>query len=165
MKLKINFYPDSGDPKILQATKEYQLIWKSEGEKIIKTINKITGLKFKAKFFNIIVFEGMSHSFPLRLRASYPNNVKTAALIHETCHRLLTESNVDHFRKDALEQHKELYLVLYDIWEDLYGEKWANENVLVESKRQEFYKQAFDWALSMDQEQRQDKFKETFTKK
>lgn len=92
--LQINFYPESDKKEFIKAAKEYQKIWDKEGKKIIKTIEKISGFKFKTKFINAVTFEGVSYSLPLRLTSSYPLKFKRATLIHELCHRLLVDNGV-----------------------------------------------------------------------
>jgi hypothetical protein len=160
--LEIKFYPESDKQEFIEAVKEYQGICDKEGPGIIKTIEKVSGLKFTEKFINAIVFDGISHSHPLRLRFSYPHEVKKATLIHELCHRLLEGNEIEMETNDpeirSLELHKCLDLILYDIWEELYGEGFAKRNAKVECGRGPLYKNAWDWALSFDRKTRQAKF-------
>lgn len=164
--LKITFYPESDKAEFIKAAKEYQDIWDSEGEKIIETMERISGLRFVEKFINAIVYEWISFSFPLRLRASYPLDIKKATLIHELGHRLLAGNKITKKGKNfrALEIHKPLYLILYDIWVNLYGEDFAKKNVKIESERHEDYKEAWEWVLSFDKETRTKKFTELTSK-
>ncbi|HEX6280478.1 MAG TPA: hypothetical protein VFZ49_10765 [Pyrinomonadaceae bacterium] len=59
-RVKINFTPES--ETFSAATKEYRAIWKSEGDKTIKTLEKVSGRKFRETEFEAIVFEGISRS-------------------------------------------------------------------------------------------------------
>lgn len=158
--LKINFHPESDKAEFIKAAKEYQNIWNSEGEKIIEVMERISDLSFVEKFINAIVYEWISFSLPLRLRASYPLDVKKAVLIHELGHRLLFFNGITKKGKNfqAPEIHNPLYLILYDVWASLYGEDFAKKNVEVESERHEDYKKAWKWALSFNKKTRAKKF-------
>ena len=160
--LKLTFYPESDQPEFIEAAQQYQKIWDKDGRKIAKTMEKMSKLKFVEKFINTLVFEGISSSHPLRLRASYPDGVKKATLIHELGHRLISGNELnaapDGRKLDNLASHQLLNLILYDVWVDLYGEKFAEENVRVESERVPFYEEAWKWALSFDKGSRIKKF-------
>src|SRR5687767_2155409 len=93
-RVKINFTPES--EKFAAATKEYQVIWQSKGDRIIKAIEKVSGLKFKEAECETIVFEGVSRSgrpggSPMKMRASYPPDTKKATLVHEIGHRHISQ--------------------------------------------------------------------------
>jgi len=67
-------------------------------------------------------------------------NEKPLFLIHELAHRLLAGNRIGPLRKKfkneeekKLATHKILYLILYDIWIELYGEDFARESVLAET--------------------------------
>jgi hypothetical protein len=160
--LRLNFSPES--EKYTQATSEYQAIWNSEGKKIVDAMESVSGLKFTDKEVQVVVYEGVSWSGfgekPMKLRASYPPDVKKGTLIHELGHRLLVPIR---FPKSAdLDEHKVLFLILYDIWEQLYGKEFADQQVEVEKKRKGLvdYEAAWKWALSLSKDQRAAKFKE-----
>src|SRR5262249_43660792 len=84
-KWTINFEPES--ERFAQATKDYQSLWTSEGKRIVETMESWSGLKFDGRDVRAIVFEGVSSSgfgdTPMKLRASYPPEVKKGTLIHE----------------------------------------------------------------------------------
>lgn len=61
-------------------------------------------------------------------------------------------------KRTQLTSHKVLNLFLCDIWSNPYGEKFADRIVAIESGRREFYKNAWDWALSMSPRERAEKF-------
>ncbi len=88
--VKMSFAPES--EKFAETTKEYQSLWESEGAKMIKALEQASGLNFPPQDIKVIVFEGASHSGyadkPMKLRASYPADVKKATLMHELGHRL-----------------------------------------------------------------------------
>jgi hypothetical protein len=153
--LGLSFSPES--EKFAEATKEYQGIWDSEGRKMIEAMESVSGMKFAEREVAVIVFEGVSRSgskgSPMKLRASYPAAVKKATLIHELGHRLNARlAN----RPEGVDEHKVLFLYLYDVWAKLYGRAFADEQVAVEKKRKGVYdyETAWDWALSLGQEGR-----------
>ncbi len=167
--LTINFHPDSDRPDFVTAAEEYQQLWEAEGKRIVGRIEETTGLRFAERVINAIAFEGISHSQPLSLRASYPPDVKKATLVHELCHRLLTGNNIGFRGKLGsyewnLESHKAINLFLFDVWADLYGEVFAAHQVETESMRQPFYREAWEWALSLGRDERAKLFQEIVEK-
>ena len=81
-----------------------------------------SGLTFLENHVNAVVFEGVSQSGagdrPMYLRASYPADVKKATLVHEHGHRLIAQLRI---RPTDLDEHRVLFLFLYDVWESLWG--------------------------------------------
>src|SRR5690348_11095861 len=128
----INFLPDSDLDDFSDAIREYMEIWKNDGEKIVQTWEDITGYTFKETFVNAIVYGnkgGQSH--PLCLKAKGTLEEKKNHLVHEIGHRVLTLPRRLIFQKtktqpDSLENHKILFLVLYDVYELLYGKNFAD---------------------------------------
>src|SRR3989442_12005606 len=74
----INFTPESEE--FSEAVREYQTIWIKEGKRMIEAMEIVSRLKFKEKNITAIVYEGVSWSgsgsSPMKLRASYPSDVK-----------------------------------------------------------------------------------------
>ena len=74
------------------AVGEYERIWATDGARIVRTMQDVSGLSFTDTAITAIVSEGVSSSgfrdTPMRLRASYPVDTKKATLIHELGHRL-----------------------------------------------------------------------------
>ena len=159
-RVKINFTPES--EKFSAATREYRAIWQSEGDKIIRAMEKMSGLKFKEPEFETIVFEGVSRSgrpggSPMKMRASYSADTKKATLIHEIGHRHISQLEK---RPADIDEHSLLFLILYDIWVELYGERFANEQVEIEKNRRGPYPAAWQFALSMTKKERENRFRE-----
>ena len=160
--LNLTFSPES--EKYEQATAEYQAIWTAEGKKITEAMESVSGLKFSEKDVRVIVYEGVSWSGyrdkPMKLRASYPSDIKKATLVHELGHRLIVPISIP--KGKQLDEHKVLFLILYDIWEKLYGREFADHAVEVEKKRKGIYdyESAWQWALSLSKEERAAQFKE-----
>ena len=161
LAVKMNFTPESD--KYAEATKQYQQIWNAEGGKMTEAMEIVSGLRFSETDIPVIVFEGASSSGfgdrPMKLRASYPEEVKKATLIHELGHRL--NSQLKNRPKD-IDEHRVLFLYLYDVWTRLYGRSFADRMVEVEKKRKGIYdyETAWNWALSLSEEARATKFKE-----
>jgi hypothetical protein len=81
--LKLNFKPLYNQKELIKANKEYENVFEEDGQKIIKVFEEI----------DVFIYEGRS-SFgrknePMKLRASYPHDVKKATLIHKLGHRFL----------------------------------------------------------------------------
>lgn len=153
--MKILFTPESED--FLNSTKTYQSIWEREGKKIIDEFKNVTGLDFKNEEINVIVYEGVSSSGndnePMRLRASYEDDIKLGTLIHELGHRLLIPLKN---RIEELDEHRTLFTFLYDVWLNLYGVEFADKLVHEESKRKGLYdyESAWNWAKIKTKEER-----------
>ncbi len=164
IKLMLNFEPFSNDEEIVSSTLDYVELWKNEGGKIVATFEKVTGLKFTEGEIKVIIYEGISRSGknendPLKLRASYSADVKKATLIHELGHRLLFQLEN---RQQSLDAHQILFLVLYDIWTELYGQEFADKQVAVESSREGIYdyRKTWEWALALGRIGREKMFKQ-----
>jgi hypothetical protein len=156
--LRVAFVPES--PQFEAAATEYTNLWAREGERIVQAMESASGLKFEDSDVKAIVFEGSSESGyrdrPMRLRASYPPDTKKATLIHELGHRLEAEL----FHKDE-DDHPYLFLWVYDVWVQLYGRAYADEQVAVEKARGRMYPAAWEAALALTAKQRASKWRET----
>jgi hypothetical protein len=157
--VRISFTPESDN--FTAAATEYTAIWKREGPRIIAAMERVSGIRFDSPPYadtaiTAIVFEGASSSGyrdkPMRLRASYPEATKHATLVHELGHRL--QSNVA-WTED---EHEVLFLWLYDVWVELWGKQFADEQVLVEKARRGPYPRAWDAALALNVSERAAKF-------
>jgi len=156
--LRIVFRPDSD--QFSDAAHQYASIWASDGSRIKAAMEAASGLKFEDPEVEAIILEVSSNSGykekPMRLRASYPMDTKKATLIHELGHRL--QSDLFHHDED---DHKYLFLWIYDVWVKLYGQEFADAQVAVEKQRGRMYPAAWDFALSLTADQRAAKWKET----
>jgi hypothetical protein len=159
--LRIHFSPES-EP-FAEAAREYQSLWEAEGSRIIAAMEHVSGLKFPEPAIEAVVYEGISRSgsagSPMRLRASYPVATKKATLIHELGHRHLAQLRR---RPPGLDEHRVLFLFLYDVWETLDGKEFADEQVKIEKPRRGVYdcEAAWEWALAQSQEERTKRFSE-----
>jgi hypothetical protein len=144
------------------AAHEYTAIWQREGSRIVATMEQVSGIRFDSPPYadtaiTAIVFEGVSQSGyrdrPIRLRASYPEPTKRATLVHELGHRLQVGIARGH------DEHEVLFLWLYDVWVALWGQQFADEQVLVEKARRGPYPRAWDAALALSATERAAKFR------
>jgi hypothetical protein len=89
----------------------------------------------------------------IRLRAGYSPDYKKANLVHELGHLLSFALP----RTAGLDDHRLLYLFLYDVWTDLYGRAFADRMVAIERRipGRYDYDAAWTWALAMTREERQ----------
>lgn len=157
------------DTSFSTAAKDYENIWKEEGRKILETMEQMSGLKFIDSVVEVIVYEDVSNSgdnvkSPMKLRASYSYATKKATLIHELGHRLnfAIKSYPSNYN-----DHNILFLYLYDVWVNLYGQKFADEQVQIEGNRSNpgnDYKTMWQSALSMGQVNRRNKLKDFLSK-
>jgi len=160
-EVKLTFSPEN--EQYIPAVQEYQRIWSEEGKIMIATMEQVSQMKFLEKEVQVIVFEGPSNSggpsSPMKMRASYPPDVKKATLVHELGHRMNFQLVK---RPKDLDEHQILFLYLYDVWEKLYGKEFADKQVEIERKRKGIYDydSAWKWALSLSKEARATKLKE-----
>jgi hypothetical protein len=160
--LTIRFRPESDRPELIAAAEEYRRLWEEHGSKIVACLERLSELTFAESEIDAIVFDGVSRSQPLKLRASHPPDVKLGTLIHELGHRLLTgRPPLIRFLRtiDAADRsrevHKVLNLLLFDAWTELSGDDFARHQVEVESRWRPLYRDAWVWALAMDRPARQ----------
>jgi hypothetical protein len=145
------------DRTFTEAAQTYQRLWISDGTPIADAMAQVSGLTFQETHVRAVIFEGVSRSgmgsTPMYLRASYPDDVKKATLVHEHGHRLIAQLRN---RPGDLDEHRVLFLFLYDVWESLWGSSVADELVRIESGRTGLYDyaSAWRWALSLTREQR-----------
>ena len=155
--LRVEFQADS-EP-FTDAAREYAAIWAHDGAAITAAMEAASGLKFEDREVKAMVLEVSSDSGyrekPMHLRASYPADTKKATLIHELGHRL--QSDIFHFGED---DHKYLFLWIYDVWVKLYGRDFADAQVAMEKQRGRMYPADWEFALSFTAEQRAAKWKE-----
>lgn len=160
--ISLTFAPERNT--FIEAADSYSAIWAREGNSIVEAIEKNVWLTFKSQSMKAIVYEGPSQSHPsFKLRASYDDETKEATLIHELLHII----SADYMLKlpvagDALTLglHRQIDLVLYDLWIELFGKAFADRQVQIESGRTPIYKEAWQWALVLAATERHQKFVE-----
>jgi hypothetical protein len=154
--LRITFVPQADS--FAAAAREYEQLWARDGDRIARAMQAAAGLAFRDTAVTAIVYEGVSSSgyreTPMRMRASYSADTKKATLIHELGHRLQEGL----FRRDE-EEHGPLFLWIYDVWVDLYGQDFADAQVAVERRRRGPYPAAWDAALALSRTERAERWR------
>ena len=149
----LSFVPTS--PEFAPSSEDYRRLWESDGARIVAAMEGVTGLRFPASPIDAIVSEGRPMTAydgrTIRLWAGYSPAYKKATLVHELGHRLAFALP----RTAGLDDHRLLYLFLYDVWTDLYGRDFADRMVRIERRIGPAYEAAWTWALAMTREQRQ----------
>jgi hypothetical protein len=149
----VNFVPVS--PEFSAANAEYRRIWESDGARIVAALERSAGISFPPGPIEAIVSEGRPMASydgrTIRLRAGYSPAYKKAALVHELGHRLAFALPGG----AELDDHRLLYLFLYDAWTELYGRAFADRMASIERRIGPAYESAWDWALAMTREERQ----------
>jgi len=160
-KVTMTFTPQEKKPEWVTAAQEYDRIWAAEADHVIGGMEQITHLKFPEGKVRAEIYEQASFSGggkrPMLLRASYTAEIKQATLVHELGHRMNAQLRT---RPADLDEHRLLFLYLYDLWADLYGPQFADRNVAVERTRKGLYDYdaAWTWALSMPKPERAARF-------
>ena len=151
----VSFAP--AEPRFAAAAAEYRAIWEEEGARMVAALERAAGLDFPAGPIEMIVHQGAPMTAydgrTMRLRAGYSEPYKRATLVHELGHRLSFLLP----RTAELDDHRLLYLFLYDAWTDLYGQPFADRMVSIERRipGRYDYDAAWSWALGMTRAQRQ----------
>jgi hypothetical protein len=145
------------EQKFAAASGEYRSLWCGEGARIMAAMERVSGFPYPGGSVEVFVtnstpmtaFGGRSMS----LKASYPTYYKRATLVHEFGHRLAFTMP----RTSDLDEHRLLYLFLYDVWEDLYGREYADGMAAIERQiaGRYDYAGAWDWTLAMTRAERQ----------
>jgi hypothetical protein len=144
------------EPRFAQAARDYRAIWEADGGLIVAAMEAETGLAFPAAPIEAIVRDGRPMTAydgrTIRLRAGTSADYMRATLIHELGHRLalLLPRTAD------MDDHRLLYLFLYDVWTRLYGRDFADRMVAIERRIPGGYNYdaAWTWALAMTREER-----------
>jgi hypothetical protein len=142
-------------PAFAPAADEYRRLWRAEGPAIVAALERSAGCPFPAGGIDVLVSEGRPMTAydgrTIRLRAGYSPAYKKATLVHELGHRLALALP----RGSGLDDHRLLYLFLYDAWTDLYGQGFADRMASIERRIGPAYDSAWTWALAMTREERQ----------
>ncbi|MES2216067.1 MAG: hypothetical protein V4481_02115 [Patescibacteria group bacterium] len=156
--MKITFLPYSNELDYSQAIKEFEEIWATYGEKIIQGWENSTGFKYRETEMNALVYNGISHAPPLALRYNVELDRKKSTLVHELGHCLLNRRLK---ATDTETVHKILFLPLFDLFKEIFGEQFLKETIEWDSKLHPKYKMAWEFAGSFqNKEERLGKFGE-----
>jgi hypothetical protein len=144
------------DPSFAAGAEEYRRIWESDGARIVAALESAAGVEFPRQPLEILVRDGPPMTSydgrTIRLRANCSPRCKLGTFTHELGHRLALELP----RTAEIDDHRLLYLFLYDAWTDLYGQEFADRMVSIERRIPGLYDYdaAWTWALAMTREQR-----------
>jgi hypothetical protein len=142
-------------PGYARASDEYRRVWETDGPRIVEALERAAGVPFPAGRIDALVSEGRPMASydgrTIRLRASYSPTYKKATLVHELGHRLAFTLP----GRARIDDHRLLYLFLYDAWTDLYGREFADRMVSIERRIGPAYEAAWAWALAMSREEKQ----------
>jgi hypothetical protein len=172
-RVSLTFDSQNKDAKFEPAVAEYRRIWAAEGQRVIAAMERITSLTFPQKNITAEVFEGPSNASllfnragipvgsrdPMRFRASYTPDVKKGTLVHELGHRMNLNLRA---RPADLDEHRLLFLYLYELDVDLYGKEFADADVAFSRTLKGLYDYdaAWTWTLAMSKEERQARWAE-----
>ena len=143
-------------PRFAEAARDYRAIWEADGALIVAAMEAETGLTFPSAPIEATVHNGPPMTAydgrTIRLRAGYSADYMRAALTHELGHRLALALP----RTEEMDDHRLLYLFLYDVWIRLYGEAFADRMVAIERRIPGAYDYdaAWTWALAMTRQER-----------
>jgi hypothetical protein len=145
------------EPRFEETTAWYRELWRAEGERIMAALERHSGFRFPDRPLEIILRDGRPMTgygcTAIRLRGTYTGPTAVGTLIHELGHCLTAQMP----RTAGLDDHRQLYLFLYDVWTELYGRAFADRMVSLERRIPDRYdyNAAWGWALAMTRAQRQ----------
>jgi hypothetical protein len=137
-RVTLTFTPQSKTPAFDAAAAEYRSVF--EGPSMAGLLFNRAGVPVGARD-------------PMRLRASYSADNKKGTLVHELGHRMNLNLRT---RPQDLDEHRLLFLYLYDLYVDLYGQEFADGQVAVGRTLKGLYDYdtAWTWTLAMTREAR-----------
>lgn len=161
--MRIGFKPETDDPEILEATKEYIAIFETNKEAITEAYEAVCGFAFPVAELEAIVHAKISQSHPLKFGAYRDADRKLGDVIHELGHIAIVDGPTRKFISACDDRntasHKALNLILFDVLLAVCGESFAIEQVISERQLGPAYKAAWDWALAMGEEERRSEFR------
>ncbi|HET9429293.1 MAG TPA: hypothetical protein VFO69_13130 [Allosphingosinicella sp.] len=142
-------------PDLAEPAEAYRRIWETDGSRIVRSMEEIVGVEYPASAIEVIISKGRPMTAfdgrTIRLRAGYSPNYMKATMVHELGHRLAFTLR----RLPGLDDHELLYLFLYDVWTDLYGQPFADRMARIERRIGPSYAAAWDFALGLSRDERQ----------
>jgi hypothetical protein len=164
----IRFIPIFDDDIFLASTQEYENIWKEKKELILGAFKTVTGLYLVEARIAAIVYEGRSFSGrrpnDIMLLNYKPDiEIKKATLVHELSHRLLFNLK-NRIHGTSVDEHKDIFLFLYDVWIELFGKDFADKMVEIEKAYGEVYLESWNYIFNLSDEERKLKLKELLNK-
>lgn len=142
-----------------EALEEYREIWQVDGQRILRALEAASTWTFPVDAIRVDLIDGASWAGTDRIgmRATYPTDTKRATLSHELGHIVIGDNiPVGADGRPVADHHAVLFLFLYDVWTDLWGEDFARAQVVVESNRRGLvdYEGLWEVALAMTRAER-----------
>lgn len=138
-----------------EAAAAYRALWQAEGERIAAALERNAGVALPPAPIELLLTPGRPMTSydgrTIRLRPSFSPRWSPGTLVHELGHSLSFRLP----RRAHLDDHRLLYLFLYDSWTDLWGRDFADHMVGIERRIGPAYDEAWTWALAMTREERQ----------
>jgi hypothetical protein len=138
-----------------EAAAAYRRLWESEGERIVAALERNAGVEFPPTPIEVLIAPGRAMASydgrTIRFRPHFSPDYSRGTFVHELGHRLSFVLP----RTAGLDDHRLLYLFLYDAWTDLWGRAFADHMVALERTTGPDYDAAWTWALAMTREERQ----------
>ena len=144
------------EPRFAETAEYYRQLWREDGGRIVAVLERESGFAFPDRSLEIILRDGRPMTgfgcSAIRLRGTYTGPTAVGTLVHELGHCLTAQMP----RTAGLDDHRLLYLFLYEAWTDLYGRDFADRMVRIERRIPGAYDYAaaWDWALGMTREER-----------
>jgi len=135
----------------------YRQQWRTEGARIVAALERESGLTFPDRPLEILLRDGRPMTgfgcSLMRLRGNAIGRHAMGTFVHELGHCLAAALPLT----AEVDDHRLLYLFLYDAWTVLYGRGFADDMVRMERQipLAYDYSAAWDWALAMTYAQRQ----------
>ena len=115
--MTIHFEPQAPTEAFVKAAAEYDAIWKAESARIVEAMERITGARFEEREIKAVVYQGTSFSgsgnTPMRLRAELSGGGQES---HGHSQALSSDARPRPDDELEIDEHRKLFLVLYDIW-------------------------------------------------
>lgn len=167
--------PDDSTLSTILASNWYNNFWKENKKPIVQAFKDVAGLEFQQLKIQAVAKNGSlsdagNGRSPMLLSADYyTDEGKKELVIHELGHRLLggnalgpvalgllpDEKDIDD-ELFQLYEHRHLFLFLYDVIKEVFGEETAeNCKRYTLTKLPDYYADAWQWAMGMDKPQRQ----------
>jgi hypothetical protein len=139
----------------IEPAAAYRSLWESEGPRIVAALERTAGVEFPPTPIEVLIEPGRPMTSydgrTIRLRPFFSPQWSRGTLVHELGHRLSFLLP----RQAGVDDHRLLYLFLYDAWTDLWGQSFADHMVAGERRIGPTYDEAWTWALAMTREERQ----------
>lgn len=167
MKLDFKFSHDYPLEVILAIT-QYSSYWKENGDRIVASLEKHSGMQFKQTRITVQVWDkeisrAGTRNKPMQLSAKHLTSRRVASTImHELAHRLVIGNGIESSEATVAAKsrynyyvHRHIYLFLYDVYSEILGKDEAMSEVSAEKLDGRQYYAAWTWALAMNYPERQ----------